>query len=523
MKRMTAAVLLGLLSVCAFVLAGDWPQWRGPGRNGVAVDSPALVDAIPEKGPNKLWESEPLHGGGGSGWGSVAVADGRAYVFADWRYDVPKDDRVITKGDLRNLGYAPKMPPELSKKVEAARVSDERKKLDRRTLTPWVNEWVKKNLPKEHRKFGGAVQNRLKAGENAVPLDVLAKMALIVDKVFPDEDALNAWFKENDIDDATRKKATKRIRRTNPVSRDFLVALDAATGAILWKTEVPAKGGGSQGDSTTPTVVGGRVYAITASSAVVCLDAKTGAKIWEKKPFAKVSDVHSSVLVADGVLVASAYGVVGLDAATGETLWEAKKLRADKPSPVVWKSEGGTRVIVNSARKLTCHDVKSGKVMWELPGGGSATPAIYGDHLACIFRRKLVVYKLADEKAKEVWTMPFKEDYASPVIFKDHVYAIGTPKGKKEGRAVCVELATGKIKWDAVVRGAPNCASPIVADGKLVTYAKAELMLVKASPEKYVELGRHKIGGSGYTSPAIANGKLFCRLGSKVICYDLTK
>jgi len=514
--------LLVVLAMSAVALADDWPQWRGPRRSGVAADSPALVDAFGEGGPKKVWESEPLHGPGGGGYGSVAVADGRAYVFADWGYNVPKEERIFEKGHLRNHGYLPDIPAELSKQIEAARTSEERKKLDRRAVNPWVETWLKKNITKETRKYRGAAQARLRAGEKAVPLDVLAKLTPIVDKPFPNQTTLETWFKNNDIDDATMREATKWVRKTTPLSKDFLVCLDAKTGKTLWKTEVPSRAGQTHEASGTPAVADGRVYAVTASSTVVCLDATTGRKVWEKTPFGKPTPVHSSVLVADGVVVVSANGTVGLDAQTGEALWKAKRLYANNSSPVAWASGGKTFALINS-RQLTCLDIKSGEVAWKVPGGGSATPAIAGDYLAGLLRKKLVVYKLAAEKAEKLWTMAFKEDYASPVIFKDHVYAIGAPGGKKEGRAVCVELTTGKVKWDAPVPGAPNCASPLVADGKLVTYAKGELLLAKASPGAYAELARAKIGGNGWSSPALVDGKLFCRIVSKVFCYDLAK
>ena len=519
-----AASVLAILAVlCGPAAGGDWPGWRGPSRNGIVADSPPLIEAMPEGGPTKLWESEPLHPAGTGGYGSPVVVDGRVYVFADWGYSIPKDDRIVTQNDLNGHGYVPDMPTELSAKVEAARTSEERKVLDRRAVEPWVNEWLKANVPEEQKKFRGAAQARLRAGPNAVPLDVLAKMATVVDKVFPNEDALNAWFKENGIDDATRKEATKWVRTANPASRDFLLCLDAKTGKTLWKTEVPARDGQTHGDSSTPAVANGRVFAITASSTVVCLDATSGAVVWKKAPFAQVSNPHSSVLVADGVLVASsARGTVGLDAATGELLWEAKALGTDNASPAAWKTDGGTRVIINS-RKLACVDAKTGKVIWDALGGGSATPAVVGDHLACVFRQKLVAYRLSAESAEKLWEIEFKDDYASPLILGDHVYAVGAPNSKKQGRAVCVELKTGKIAWEGAVEGGPTCSSPVAADGKLVAFAPGHLVLIKAATDKYTELGRAKIGGEGWTSPTVADGRLYCRIGSKVVCYDLAK
>lgn len=50
----------------------DWPQWRGPRRDGVA-HFPDLLTAWPARGPARLWQAP-----GGEGFSSLAVADGRA-------------------------------------------------------------------------------------------------------------------------------------------------------------------------------------------------------------------------------------------------------------------------------------------------------------------------------------------------------------------------------------------------------------------------------------------------------------
>jgi outer membrane protein assembly factor BamB len=51
---------------------GDWPQWRGPRRDGVA-HFPDLLTTWPRSGPTLLW-----HNAGGEGFSSFAVAGGRA-------------------------------------------------------------------------------------------------------------------------------------------------------------------------------------------------------------------------------------------------------------------------------------------------------------------------------------------------------------------------------------------------------------------------------------------------------------
>lgn len=56
----------------------DWPQWRGPNRDGVALDTPILAD-WPADGPTKRWEAKV-----GEGFASMAVARGRVFtIFQD--------------------------------------------------------------------------------------------------------------------------------------------------------------------------------------------------------------------------------------------------------------------------------------------------------------------------------------------------------------------------------------------------------------------------------------------------------
>jgi outer membrane protein assembly factor BamB len=54
---------------------GDWPQWRGPRRDGVSMET-GFLTAWPSSGPKKLW-SQPA----GVGFSSLAVANGRAYTL----------------------------------------------------------------------------------------------------------------------------------------------------------------------------------------------------------------------------------------------------------------------------------------------------------------------------------------------------------------------------------------------------------------------------------------------------------
>src|SRR5882762_11796805 len=55
--------------------SADWPQWRGPARNGLSKES-GLLPQWPASGPPLVWSISSL----GDGYGSLAVKDDRIFV-----------------------------------------------------------------------------------------------------------------------------------------------------------------------------------------------------------------------------------------------------------------------------------------------------------------------------------------------------------------------------------------------------------------------------------------------------------
>ena len=67
---------LALLLVLSLSLAAeDWPQWRGPARDGRSAET-GLAAEWPAGGPALLWQAEIL----GEGYASFAVVGGRLYT-----------------------------------------------------------------------------------------------------------------------------------------------------------------------------------------------------------------------------------------------------------------------------------------------------------------------------------------------------------------------------------------------------------------------------------------------------------
>lgn len=56
--------------------AGDWPQWRGPNRDGISKET-GLLQQWPEQGPPLVWKAS----GAGNGYSSLAVTGGRIFTM----------------------------------------------------------------------------------------------------------------------------------------------------------------------------------------------------------------------------------------------------------------------------------------------------------------------------------------------------------------------------------------------------------------------------------------------------------
>lgn len=70
----------GLLLATGSTTAADWPQWRGPDRNGLGPKSPSLTNSL--TGLSPLWLAERIPSGDQGGRGGLIVHAGKVYGLA---------------------------------------------------------------------------------------------------------------------------------------------------------------------------------------------------------------------------------------------------------------------------------------------------------------------------------------------------------------------------------------------------------------------------------------------------------
>jgi outer membrane protein assembly factor BamB len=322
----------------------------------------------------------------------------------------------------------------------------------------------------------------------------------------------------------------------------WVFGLDRDTGKQIWSTKVGKAGGNYSGPRCTPTVAGDLVYAIGQHGDLVCLEAATGHEKWRKnfgKDFGGNSggwNYTESPLVDGDRLICTPGGrekgaIVALDRKTGALLWEADFGEKAGYASIVITQAGGVRQYVQLlSQGVAGVSAQDGKLLWRFrdkagkqsyfAGNTANIPnaVALGDYIfaGAGYGTGAGLMKLvADGSAvKEEWIY-FKQNlenrHGGYVVLGDYV---------------CANWKTGAIQWqrDGDYKG-DGSVSIVYADGRLyMHYANGYVALVEANPKMYAEHGVFKIPNAtrdSWSHPVVVGGKLYLREQEAVWCYDV--
>jgi len=325
---------------------------------------------------------------------------------------------------------------------------------------------------------------------------------------------------------------------------DFAVALDAGTGAELWRYRIAptyqGHDGSHDGPISTPLVAEGRVYGLGPLGQLFALDLESGAPLWsrsvagpEEEPAPYYGFGTSPVLAGDVLVVGAAVsghrGITGFDAATGEPRWSLESGEIDYQSPVAVRLDGEPQLVMASDERLYGLDPATGEVLWEYAHGGdkraegSATlnPVPAGENRLLVKPRFEEVALLEFHRDGEtfapevVWTSRALADgYSVPVYHEGYFY------GYRGSILTCVDAATGERVWRS---RPPGDGQITLVDGHLLISTKlGGLHVARATPEGYREVARVSLPlGQSWTAVSFAGGRIYARGFEAVARVDL--
>jgi outer membrane protein assembly factor BamB len=332
--------------------ADDWPEFRGPGGEGLVKSGALRTVWGPDK--NVAWKQEIA----GKGWSSPVIVGGKIYLTTAVSADGGGKELSLralcldaAKGDIlwnkEVFVQGAKAPPIHAKNSHAS-------------PTPLVRD----NRLYVH--FGH---------QGTACLDLDGKL------IWQNTDLKYAPVHGNGgspvlVDDAL-------IFGCDGAENPFLTALDKNSGKVLWKTD--RKLGDRQTFSfSTPlviTVKGKKQVVSPASGGVAAYDPADGKEIW-RVTYTGYSLIPRPAFAAGLVIVTTGYDnpqVLAIrpdgegDVTKTHVAWTHKKNAPHTPSPLV---VGDELYLVSDGGMASCLDAKTGEVHWQERLGGhfSASP-----------------------------------------------------------------------------------------------------------------------------------------------------
>jgi outer membrane protein assembly factor BamB len=274
--RRSTSVLAVLPLLAAVATAADWPQWRGPNRDGRSAEQ-GLLKAWPKAGPPVAWKATGL----GRGLSSVSVVGGRVFTMGDRAG--AQHVIALSATDGKTL-WATKVGPTHDEEYGGPR------------STPTVD---------------GALVYAIGTDGDLVCLEAATGKERWRKSLARDfgGQMMSMWkFSESPLVDGNRLVFT-------PGSRDAaLVAVDKTTGKEIWRAALPSLGSqGKDGAGYSSIVVseaaGVRQYVQLLGRGLVGVRATDGKFLWGYNRVANsVANISTPLVRGDYVFASTGYG-----------------------------------------------------------------------------------------------------------------------------------------------------------------------------------------------------------------------
>jgi outer membrane protein assembly factor BamB len=328
-----------------------------------------------------------------------------------------------------------------------------------------------------------------------------------------------------------------------------VICLDRATGKQLYHTELfptdkPAAVNLLNSYATpTPIVEPGRLYCDFGAFGTACLDADTGEVLWKRQlPVDHRQGPGSSPALYKNLLILVRDGtdqqyITALDKQTGKTVWKSDRppfktpvpiFRKSFSTPLIFEAAGKVQMVVPGAQWFVSYEPETGNEIWRVDNGKGETVAprpVYGDGLVYlstgVFAGRAQLWSIRVDGRGNVtdthvaWKLPETVGFmASPLLVNHELYLLSD-----DGVLTCVDALSGKILGKAWVHG--KCAaSPVYANGRLYCFSREGKTVVFQTGDKLTVLAENQLAGPVFASPAFTQSAIYLRTDSHLYCLS---
>ncbi len=387
MFRLTLALACGFTVVSLAGAASPWPQFRGPGGDGV-VSGQEVPLHFGEK-ENLVWKTSLP----GKAWSSPVVADGVIWATTAIEVFPTEEERIellraagIEEKKFKQLAVAKTIVLKLmsvdfetGKVLSSIDLTEVGQPDPIHALNSYASPTPVIDGPNIYCHFGtyGTFCVERESGE------ILWQRKLTLDhSVGPGSSPFIDGPRLVLIQDGTE--------------RQYVAALDKQSGETIWETDRPEMDAPS-GDQKKAYCTPIRVTGPEGRSQLICMgsqwmvsyDPETGNEIW-KVHHGKGFSVVPRPVYADGVVYFSTgFGKPQLwavkvdgsgDVTDTHVLWSVIKSIPAKPSPILHE---GLIYVIDDNGVATCLESSTGEEVWKkrIAGNYSASPLMVGDHI----------------------------------------------------------------------------------------------------------------------------------------------
>jgi outer membrane protein assembly factor BamB len=358
----------------------------------------------------------------------------------------------------------------------------------------------------------------------------------------------------------------------------FCVAVDAATGTNLWATYIDStpwdasvnyNGGEGKspcdrgdGPRSMPAVKDGQVFVLSAADAstfmLVCLNATNGSVLWSNN----LASAYGAGLdlVAweggasprlDGDLIfvncnSATSSLLALRTGDGSLAWRSpQNERMTHSTPTVATIAGSRQVVFATQSGLVALHRDTGNRLWKY-----TYPFTYGTALgaAPVLYSNIAFVTMGYGKGAAaaritvtngVWTVAqlwakgsqsgisYNSTWMTPVCHQGFLYGLFGDKTFTNSPLVCLELATGNLKWATNNFGMGGLL--LVNTNLLVATEDGALVLAQPNTNAYTQLARYQafrfsssLHGKCWNSPAYSNGRIYVRSTTGGLAVDVS-